>query len=471
MDRRTFLAITAASAVLPTSSPAQLEPVLRPEDFGARGDGFTNDSLAFSLLSARIAATGGGTVQLAAGRTYVVGRQRRRDNLPFSPEPLLEVERLTRPLTILGNGARLRAAAGLRFGAFDSQGKPTHPRMPNLDPVEVASPYLAMIVVRDARAPVTVRDIELDGNVGKLVLGGQWGDSGFQIPGSGIALFGNSAEERISNVFSHHHPLDGAIVDGTTNRKARSHFRRLRCENNGRQGLSIVGGSGYDFEDCSFMRTGHSGVSSPPGAGVDIEAEGARVRDITFKSCKFIDNVGAGVVADSGDSADIQFTDCLFVGTRSWAAWPNKPFMSFDHCTFGGTVAHPFASKNFAEAAKFRDCRFTDDPKMSPSGQLFVGGKAGNGIVNMDPSDNVVFEECHFDLTHAGVLPWSWRAIYENCIMRQLSRTPAMTKGKYLGRNIIDGPVQLYGSMVVGTVVLNGRAVARGAVGSDFAPW
>ncbi len=143
-------------------------------------------------------------------------------------------------------------------------------------------------------------------------IGGPWGDAGIQIPGVEYLLFDNSAEERVSNIFSHHHPLDGAIINGPVRRIARSHFDRLICETNGRQGLSIVGGSGYDFEDCMFSRTGRSVVSSPPGAGVDIEAEDSKVRDVTFKNCKFIDNIGAGAVADSGDSADIHFTDCLF---------------------------------------------------------------------------------------------------------------------------------------------------------------
>jgi hypothetical protein len=55
--------------------------------------------------------------------------------------------------------------------------------------------------------------------------------------------------------------------------------------------------------------------------------------------------------------------------------------------------------------------------------------------------------------------------------MRQTSSTPAMTKGKYLGHTVIDGPVDLYGSMILGTVILNGKPVPVGPVGSDFPRW
>ena len=45
------------------------------------------------------------------------------------------------------------------------------------------------------------------------------------------------------------------------------------------------------------------------------------------------------------------------------------------------------------------------------------------------------------------------------------------TKGRYLGRNMISGPVDLYGSMIQGVVMLNGRVVPPGKVGTDVRPW
>jgi hypothetical protein len=41
------------------------------------------------------------------------------------------------------------------------------------------------------------------------------------------------------------------------------------------------------------------------------------------------------------------------------------------------------------------DCRFTDDPKLSPTGKVFLGG---GPIVNLAESDNVLFDRCRFDL-------------------------------------------------------------------------
>jgi hypothetical protein len=471
-DRRDFVAATlAAAAIRPSWRNAP--PIYTPEEFGAAGDGISNDSQAFGALSRRINAAGGGTVNLAPGRTYVVGRQRPDSSRRYVPDPLLELQNLARPLAIQGNGARLKAAAGLRFGSFDpASGKALTSPAPSLDQSLAASPYRAMIMVRGSSAPVVIRDVELDGHLSGLNVGGRWGDGGWQIPGSGLYLLDNLAEEIVENVYSHHHSLDGAIISGRPARGARSRIARLRCEFNSRQALSFTGGRGYDFLDCEFARTGRAGLSSAPGAGVDLEAEDNKlVRDLTFTRCRFVDNIGAGLGADTGDTAAVHFTDCEFVGTSNWSAWPRKPGFRFERCTFAGAVVHAYPSHNPAAAAHFVECRFTDNPTHSPTGRLYFSGGAAGAVVDLDISDNVQFDRCRFDLRHAGVLPWTWRAIYKDCRMLQLSPTKAMTKGKYLGRNIIDGPVDLYGSMILGDLLLNRKLLPRGQVGRDFPAW
>jgi len=467
LDRRSFLAACAATA-LSSEVRAQSGAVLRPENFGAHGDGVTNDTAAFARLSEEVNRRGGGGIALSAGRTYLVGAQTKGDrDWAWEPSPILEFRGLPRDLTIIGNGARLRCAPALRFGAFEREtGSAAHPPMPNTDRSLLASPYQAMILFEHCRGSVETRDVELDGQLQRLQIGGNYGDAGWQVPATGLLLIGNLGSERIDNVYSHHHGQDGAMIIGDPRKSARSRINRLVCRSNGRQGLSITGGRGYDFEDCEFSRTGRSSISSPPGGGVDIEAEGEPIRDVSFARCKFIDNAGAGMVADSGDSADVRFADCVFVGTTTWSAWPNKPGYRFSGCTFVGSVVHPFPSADPALACRFVDCRFTDDPKLSPTGKVFLGG---GPIVNLAESDNVLFDRCRFDLVGEGVLPWSWKAIYRDCAMRQRSKAPAMTKGKYLGQTTVEGPVDLYGTMVVGTLIVNGKKIPAGPIG--VAPW
>lgn len=461
MDRRDFLAAAGAAGIIfPRSARAQVAgAAFRPEDFGAVGDGRTNDSAAFARLSQRLAAAGGGTVVLGAGKTYVVGWQALGlGGRAWGPQPILAFDSLPGPLTIEGNGARLLAAPGLRYGSFDPHlDRPIHHAMPFIQASAMAAPYEAMIFVTNSRGPVVIRDVELDGNLPALRIGGQYGDTGWQVPGSGIFLAENRGGETISNVFSHRHGQDGMMISGRVDSPIRSRISKFISRENGRQGLSLVGGRGYDFVDCEFSRTGRGKIASAPGAGVDIEAEGGKTnRDFSFTRCKFVDNSGAAMVADSGDSAKVRFADCRFVGTTSWAAWPKMPGFRFSGCTFAGAVVHPFPSKNPAEAAKFTNCHFTDDPALSPTRKLYF---ADGPCVNMGESDNILFDTCRFDMLHGGLLPWSWHAIYKDCSMRQTSPKAAMTKGHFVGHNVATGPVDTYGTTVDGSFLLNGKKV------------
>ena len=466
-DRRAFLAASAATAIS-SKALAQGGPVLRPEDFGARGDGIANDTRAFAALSAEVNRRGGGTISLASKRTYIVGGQKAGGPyFGWEPELILDLQDLAGPLTIVGNGARLRCEAGLRFGTFDpASGAPVRRAMPNFQRSELASPYRGLIHVHNCRGPIAIRDVELDGNLERLRIGGPFGDTGWQIPATGLLLEGNLGEETVENVFTHHHGQDGAIIIGVLRRSGRSRFSHLVSRHNGRQGLSVTGGHGYDFADCEFSHTGRGAIYSAPGAGVDIEAEDQPIRDLSFTRCKFIDNAGVGMVADSGDSEDARFTDCVFVGTTTWSAWPNKPRFAFAGCTFVGAAVHPFPDKDPARGARFVECRFTDDPRLSPAGKVYL---ESGPIVNMAESDNVLFDRCKFDLVGDGVLPWSWRATYRDCVMAQRSPKLAATKGRYQGHTTISGPVDLYGSMVEGVLILNGKQIPRGPMGVP--PW
>ena len=84
-NRRRFIARGAAGVafLLPGSGFAQQAAVFRPEEFGARGDGATNDTDAFARLSADVNLRGGGTVILGRGKTYLVGRQVRNTGRYF----------------------------------------------------------------------------------------------------------------------------------------------------------------------------------------------------------------------------------------------------------------------------------------------------------------------------------------------------------------------------------------------------
>lgn len=469
LSRRAFLgAGTIALAASACRAAPQALPTFRPEDFGARGDGLTNDSAAFAELAKALSRHGGGTIALRP-TTYIVGMQRRvtapNAGYAFAPAPLLHFRRLQGALVIEGNGARLRCSPGGRYGTFDpATGEPakSHP-MPYLNPAARATPYEYMILAEECAGDVTISDLELDGNVGTMIIGGAYGDSGIQIAGTGIFLRNNRGSEILRNIHSHHHPQDGLMIDGSDDIGLAARVTRraqgVRSEYNGRQGASLVGGRGWTFSGCRFNHTGRGPISSAPGAGFDIEAEGGKTnRNHRFEDCEFADNSGCGLVADSGDSEDVRFERCRFVGTTSWSLWPNKPLFRFNNCTVIGSAVKCYGDVDPRRAAHFNNCTFTDDPKQSPSGKVYREGRPDGALVDAGESANPYFQDCRFLAVGGGVLPWSIHATYVNCTMKQTSRSPGYPRGSYVGSNRIDSAnIDLYGVKIRGELVLNGK--------------
>lgn len=452
----------------PIPHPFTNEEALTPEMFGAKGDGRTNDTEAFTRLADAVTRKGGARIALAPRKTYVVGTQTRALRLDpgyaFTPARLLEFDGLARGLVIEGNGATMRAAPGLRYGSFDrATGEPLVHKMPFTDSTTVAAPYTAMIAVTGSRGPVVIRDVVLDGNLTKMHVGGGYGDTGIQIEGSGIFLRDNRGDEILENVHTHHHPQDGLMIDGLDDtalaKRVTRRASKVRCDYNGRQGCSLVGGRGWSFEGCAFNHTGRAGIESAPAAGFDIEAEGDKTnRGHRFSDCEFIDNAGNGMVADSGDSADCRFTDCRFVGTTIWSLWSAKPYFRFERCMVVGTAVRPFGDPNPARATQFVDCTFTDDPKQSPNGKVYREGRADGPLFDLSDEKNVLFDRCRMVAVAGAVLPWSTGAIYRDCTMRQGFNSIGYPRGTYQGRSTITGKVALYGSKFPGTVEVNGKS-------------
>jgi len=377
-------------------------PVINVQDYGARGDGVSNDTLAFHAASQALQEAGGGTLVIPRG-TYIVGLQThgltpdhpnpgyRNTAVPYwKQHPIIELRNVD-GVVIEGNGATLRVADGLHYGGYDSvTGEPiTETPEPNVFNPQLAAAIGSLITINQS-SHIIIRDLELDGNVDKQDIGGIWSSHGRQLPASGIQLY-NNRFVRIENIHTHHHALDGIII-GWTNLTVDDPptphvLVNIDSEYNCRQGLSWVGGRGLTAINCKFNHTGRAVFGSPPGAGIDIEPEVSVCRDGRFVNCQFINNNGCAIVADSGDGGYTEFINCTIWGTTMWSVWASKPGLKFEDCTIHGSIVHGVGSDDPDLATQYRRCHFEDVDYQDK------GCYRSTALV-IHSGDNVLFEDC-----------------------------------------------------------------------------
>lgn len=378
-----------AGLLLAGPAPAQTSAApLRKDlkkDFGAVGDGIASDQEAFQKAAdffnqrAKTPAGTGPAVLTIPKGVYLVGRQN-----PLGGDGI-DVLKLVgcRNLTIQGADSastEIRYANGVHYGAFDPAGQ---------RPFEAPTAYFvdrgyAAIVgtclVLLGCENVAVTGLAINGNVGKAVVGGHWGDTGIQLGYDGIFV-GDSRRITLRGLALHHFGRDGIQV---LNHLAKSLddaqadnilLENLTCHYNGRQGLSVTGVSGLRAVNCSFSHTGRVIVAasgkalfSNPGAGVDLEPENGFVKNVRLDNCRLVNNAGQALVADrpGGDrpetTRNIVVANSLLWGLTNWSVWVTQPGFLFQGCRIYGAFVHGCQAKTPAEATRFVECTFEDKP-------------------------------------------------------------------------------------------------------------
>jgi polygalacturonase len=98
------------------------------------------------------------------------------------------------------------------------------------------------------------------------------------------------------------------------------HIKDVVCDNNYRQGISVIGVDGLLVENSVFQNT----WGTPPSAGVDLEPDSPNeiLHNIVFRNCLFKDNYGDGIqvflahqTPESGD-VSIRFENCRVTSRR-----------------------------------------------------------------------------------------------------------------------------------------------------------
>lgn len=416
-DRRTVLGAGLALAV-PGAALAQRVP-LRPEDFGAKGNGAADDTLAFQALGKAVSDAGGGTIVLRRGATYRVGRQTRGagEGPAFLQQPMLRITGAD-GVTILGQGATIKLNDGLRYGSFDpATGRRFDPPKGKFTDPRYAASVGALVELRACRR-VRIEQLTLDGNVDRLVVGGRW-NVDIQLHADGLQLVDVSAVV-VEGVVTRNNGLDGVYLrgNGRGSPDAASdaiRFSNVRCARNGRQGMSIVGGAGMRFEHCVFADTAQGPVASAPSAGVDIEPNGRDwASNIAFDACTFINNRGVGLLAAEGASRGVAARNCTFWQGFSGGRGSGDAFwLTREKATIGGCRVHGNVT-NLAADATVTGTSFDDATHP-------VYGRSAQRRRYLVADVRGTFSDCTFTLRGKGpqALVYATKPVtFRRCVMR-----------------------------------------------------
>ena len=89
------------------------------------------------------------------------------------------------------------------------------------------------------------------------------------------------------------------------------------CDSNRRQGISIENGDIINVINSQFNNTGNNNLYTAPGAGCDVEpGTNQNVKNVLFDNCSFNSNYGAGLLLDGTNVSLITVNNCKLINNK-----------------------------------------------------------------------------------------------------------------------------------------------------------
>lgn len=409
------------------------------QDYGASpSNTATQNDAAFNAASAVVVAAGGGTLFVPPGEYQVCHQTFGTGTAAYAQTNAIIITGCTKPVLISGYGVKLKMPNGQHWGSFNPTTGAAYypPSLPFWNGLYAGNPGYFM-QVGDNPGGVTIEGFELDGNCANYIVGGEYGDIGYQVNADGIYAYDNGFLN-IKDVYVHSCGRDGIDLFDSTAATENSAVRPVYIENviseyNCRQGLSHQGGLQLTIINSKFSNTGRTtslvpgtvitfgGVviptmASSPAAGIDIEPVSSVIsRNITILNCNCTNNYGVGLAADNGNIAYLSVQDCMLRGDTNFPISINAAYARVSNTALYGQVKQVRASTpDPREATIFENCQFADLPAWATvSGYLVeLGSKPDAQFVNCrfsaaymalaDIKDGIIVD-CVFLLTNGSL--------------------------------------------------------------------
>jgi hypothetical protein len=299
---------------------------ITPEDFGAAGDGTSDDYAAFlAMVTAVNSAAKAVTINYGQNKTYFLNQY----NNGVTSISDLAYQNVV-GITINGNGSKMKVKGGF---------------------TRSSSSVTSFVPLRFVGcSSIIVRDLEVDGNSNTITLGG-----GVVASGQGFTvLFNGCTDVVLENVYAHH-----AITDcfefsdngsSPTISCKRVTMRNCRGLYGARYGLSCEQINQGIFEACSFDFAGKSSYGSHAGYGVSVDPGRTTATaspnnvdlntgQLTFINCKMNSCYGSSVYTSTSNYVkQLRFVDCEMISLSAddagatYAIRSDSNAVSFENC-------------------------------------------------------------------------------------------------------------------------------------------
>lgn len=402
MHRRTFhlyagLGLAGLLSDAQAASAAKL-PVVNVKQYGALGNGITDDYLALQRAFAQINKQRTGVLYFPPG-VYRIGVHKVSDGQFANKVTDLTLSNCTN-VSIAGQNAQIVCDGGwVRTADWEYEGFSY-------------SYHDSVGLMFTSCKNLSIDGLTLDGGAGTITK-----QATAEGASCGISLSG-CYKVALTNVNLHHCCTDGLYVQEAgeiNNFKVTQYLTVTNCvfDRNARQGVSIIQLRYATFRNCTFSNTGDTGLygSHSPAAGVDIEPNyrhddpsGTSKGDhstgnITFDSCRFVDNEGFEFVATDKYSTQnpVQLSNCLFKNSKKAdaAVVPAAANITFTGCYFDEVALWPsYTYSEDATLTKVSKCQFNS----SQSAQAV--------LLMVGDTPNVQVSGCQFKLDAPSSHTW-----------------------------------------------------------------
>jgi hypothetical protein len=353
--------------------------------FGAIPNDSKNDSKAFMAAAKFINSKKGNITLIIPEGRYIVGMQEEKNEhtIPCyncaSNSTLIGLDIISiincKNVTVVGIGrVEIVYESKLKLGGFEIKNRQIEKARFNEKTKQdyskmhsLAATIGSFILIKNCKS-VTVKNIITNGNSKNLELGDNIGigTNPFEIVHNGITIV-NSAKINIIQSRFNNYGLDGMYISNDsifTKENTYNEIKISRCtfDENGRQGLSIVGAIGFEINNCTFNKTGIGNIKTAPSCGVDIEPTFGVCKNGIFRDCEFNDNAGFAVGINDYiiGSEGFLFVNCIFVGSKYYTIGTSMPKVKFEKCNFYGETIFSLNAISKEDATIYTKCNFLD---------------------------------------------------------------------------------------------------------------